>query len=126
MTVWLVLEENWHVLRADSIVSIAAIPVRANDDHTDWSKIRPADRIHPSRPAQIVVATGGGEQGVAMSCVGRDAAKALLGLLQLLARIDSERRGQVKFIQGRRRDLSQATPWQVTDEMPDPEQAYRS
>lgn len=58
MVVWVALEEVQQLVRADSIVSVAAVPVR---DHIDpgWEKTHPTKRLKDARRAQIMVMSTG-------------------------------------------------------------------
>lgn len=74
MAVWVVVEESRHLLRADAVVSIAA--VLKDGDATRWARTHPSKRISGSDLAQIVVATTSGDRGSVLTCPGRNAAEA--------------------------------------------------
>jgi hypothetical protein len=128
VTAWVVLEESRDLIRADAIVSITAVPAEGEIDPADWARTHPSKRLHPSRPARVMVATSGGVQGSVITCPGRNVHQVISELVVLLDRLVAEQRpGQVRFLRGRWHNwiTRDKKPWTVLEELPEPDWAYR-
>ncbi|MER7505609.1 hypothetical protein AB0L05_40605 [Nonomuraea pusilla] len=114
-------EEPQQLVRLDSIVSVAAVPL--NDrDLPDWDKIPPRPRLFKARRARIMVGTQTGALVCALTCPGSSAQAAVSQLISLIASPPTPGHGRPAYVHGPRRSWpGDYRIWRVESDLPDPD-----
>lgn len=112
MTAWLVAEGGQQLVRADRIVSVAAVPVQ--DRWRDWGDYHPEKRLVNADDVQIMAGTRTGadldaDHVCVLVCPGRSAQDAVAELLVMLDAASASNR--VQYVHG---------PWPSWRGRPDP------
>lgn len=119
MAAWLVTEDPQTLIRLDSIVSLAAVPVNDTND-PKWANKHPGSRIVEARQAQIMVGTLAGQMVCALTCPGAEAQAVRDQLMTVI--VEQSGKSKTVYVYGPQREWPRdAFVWSVGDEIPEPD-----